>query len=60
MNEIYEGIVDKLVYEKIKEEAIKKYPNVLAESSEIYIKIQVILLISSLGLLIYFMVRILL
>ena len=60
MNEIYEGIVDKLVYEKIKEEAIKKYPNVLAESSEIYIKIQVILLISSLGLLIYFMIRILL
>jgi len=60
MNEIYEGIVDKLVYEKIKEEAIKKYPNVLPESSEIYIKIQVILLIFSLGLLIYFMVRILL
>jgi hypothetical protein len=60
MNEIYEGIVDKLVYEKIKEEAIKKYPNVLPESSEICIIIQVILLISSLGLLIYFMVRILL
>ena len=60
INEIYEGMVDKLVYSKIIEEAIKKYPNVLPESSEIYIKIQVILLISSLGLLIYFMVRILL
>jgi len=60
MNEIYEGIVDKLVYEKIKEEATKKYPNVLHESSEIYIKIQVASLISSLGLLIYFMVKILL
>ena len=57
MNETYEGIVDKLVYEKIKEEAIKKYPNVLPESSEIHIKIQVILLISSLGLLIYFMAK---
>ena len=60
INEIYEGMVDKLVYSKIIEEAIKKYPNILPESSEIYIKIQVILLISSLGLLIYFMVRILL
>lgn len=59
MNETYEGIVDKLVYEKIKEEAIKKYPNVLPESSEIFIKIQVFLLVSSLGLLIYFMVKIL-
>jgi len=59
MNEIYEGIVDKLVYAKITEEAIKKYPNVLPESSEINIEIQVILLISSLALLIYFMVRIL-
>ena len=59
MNETYEGIVDKLVYEKIKEEALKKYPNVLPESSEICIKMQVVLLISSLGLLIYFMVRIL-
>jgi len=59
MNKIYEGIVDKLVYEKIKEVAIKKYPNVLPESSEINIKIQVILLIFSLVLLIYFMARIL-
>ena len=59
MNETYEGIVDKLIYEKIKEEAIKKYPNVLPESSEICIKIQVVLLIFSLGLLIYFMIRIL-
>ncbi len=59
INETYEDLVDKLVYEKIKEEAIKKYPNVLPESSEICIKIQVILLILSLGLLIYFMVRIL-
>ena len=59
MNEIYEGIVDKLVYAKITEEAIKKYPNIFPESSEINIKIQVILLTSSLALLIYFMVRIL-
>lgn len=59
INEIYEGMVDKLVYSKIIEEAIKKYPNVLPESSEIYIKIQVFLLVSSLGLLIYFMVKIL-
>jgi len=59
MNETYEDLVDKLVYEKIKEETIKKYPNVLPESSEICIKIQVALLIFSLGLLIYFMVRIL-
>ena len=60
LNEIYEGIVDILVYDKIKEEAIKKYPNVLSESSEINIKIQIILLVSSLVLLIYFMIRILL
>jgi hypothetical protein len=59
MNETYEGIVDKLVYEKIKEKAIKKYSNVLPKSSETCIIIQVFLLISSLGLLIYFMIRIL-
>lgn len=59
INKTYEGMVDRLVYEKIKEEAIKKYPKVLPESSEIWIKIQVTLLISSLGSLIYFMVKIL-
>lgn len=59
LNKIYEGLVDQLVYAKIREEAIKKYPNVLPESSEICIIIQVILLISSLGLLIYFMANIL-
>jgi len=59
MNKIYEGIVDKLVYEKIKEEAIKKYPKVLPESSELWIKIQAFLLISSFALLIYFMVALL-
>lgn len=59
MNEIYEGIVEKLIHEKIKEIALKKYPNVLPESSEICIIIQVISLISSLGLLIYFMIKIL-
>ncbi len=60
INEIHKDMVDKLVYSKIIEEAIKKYPNVLPESSEVYIKIQVVLLIFSLVLLIYFMVRILL
>jgi len=60
MNETYEGLVDKLVYGKIAEEVAKKYPKVLSISSEIYTNIQVFLLISSLGLLIYFMIRILL
>ena len=59
MNKIYEDIVDILVYEKIKEEAIKKYPKVLPESPELWIKIQVFLLISSFTLLIYFMAALL-
>jgi len=59
MNKIYESIVDKVVYEKIKEGAIKKYPKVLPESSELCVIIQATLLISSLGLLIYFMITLL-
>ena len=60
MNETYECLSDEKVYGKIAEEVMKKYPNVLPISSEIYIIIQVALLISSLGLLIYFMIGILL
>jgi len=59
LNEVYEDLVDKLVYEKIKEKAIKKYPKVLPESSERWIKIQAFLLIFSIALLIYFMVMLL-
>lgn len=60
MNEKDEGIVDKIIYGKIAEEVVKKYPKVLSMSSEICTYIQVSFLISSLGLLIYFMMRILL
>ena len=59
MNEIIEDQVDKQVFGKITEEAAEKHPNVLSMSSEIWIKIQVFLLISSLGLLIYFMASLL-
>ena len=60
MNEKNEGMVDKIVYGKIAEEVVKKYPKVLSMSSEICTYIQVFLLISSLVLLIYFMIGILL
>jgi len=60
MNETDEGIVDKIVYDKITEEVVKNFPKVLSISSEICTIIQVSFLISSLGLLIYFMMRILL
>ena len=60
MNEKNEGMVDKIVYGKIAEEVVKKYPKVLSMSSEICTYIQVFLLISSLVSLIYFMIGILL
>jgi len=60
LNTYTEEQVDKMVYGKIAEECVKKYPKVLSISSEICTSIQVFLLISSLGLLIYFMIRILL
>jgi hypothetical protein len=61
MNKIYKGdIVGKLVYEKAKEMALEKFPKILPESSEIYIKIQTFLIVSSMGLLIFFMAKILL
>jgi len=50
---------DHIVYNKIKEEALKKYPNVLPDSTKIFIIAQVFLLIASLALLIYFMIGIL-
>jgi hypothetical protein len=59
MNEAIEDQVDKMVFGKITEEAAKKHPKVLSMSSEICIIIQVFLLISSLGLLIYFMATLL-
>ena len=60
MENTYSGIVNKLVYEKAKEMAIKKYPNILPEPPTRYIKIQTFLIILSMALLIYFMARILL
>ena len=60
MENIYSGIVNKLVYEKAKGMAIEKYPNILPESSTIYTKVQTFLIILSMTLLIYFMSRILL
>ena len=59
MNEIIEDQVDKVVFGEITKEAAKKYPKVLSMSSEICTSIQVILLIFSLGLLIYFMATLL-
>jgi len=60
MENTYSGIVNKLVYEKAKEMAIEKYPNILPEPSTRFIKIQTFLIILSMALLIYFMARILL
>jgi len=59
MNEIIKDQVDKMVFGKITEEVAEKYPKVFSISSEVCTSIQVILLISSLGLLIYFMATLL-
>ncbi len=59
MENTYSGIVNKMVYEKAKEMAIEKYPNILPESSARYVKVQTFLVILSMALLIYFMARIL-
>jgi hypothetical protein len=57
INKVYEGIVDKMVYEKAKELVLTKFPNILPESSEIFIKIQSFLIGFSITALIFFMVR---
>lgn len=60
MNEIYEGIVDKLIYEKAKEMALESFPNILPDPPGKYIKLQTFLIIISIGLLVYIMAKILL
>ena len=55
-----ENVLDKLIYSEISKESLKKYPDINEISSEIWIKIQVFLIIISLILLIYFMSNILL
>ena len=60
INEVYKGMVDKIVYEKTKEMALKEYPNIVTESPRIYIQIQAFFVIFSMVLLIVFMAKFLL
>ena len=57
MEKIDKTIIDHLVYAKIREEIAKKYPNILPESPEIFIKVQVALIIVPLFFLIFFMIK---